>query len=78
MRDEADSSLKAKDLVGKVGRVTVRCRPDAPGKVLVEFEDSVREFLAISGDGELAVGTTVLVVTVENGGMVCVTPHDWS
>jgi membrane protein implicated in regulation of membrane protease activity len=74
-RAQLSSALGAEDWIGRNGRVTVPVSAARAGKVRLEFDGEVVDFIATAAEseGELGVGTEVIVVELVDG-VVKVTP----
>lgn len=74
-REQLSSALTAEDWVGRSGRVTIPVSAARQGKIRLELEEEVVDLIAsvAESDGELAVGTEVIVVSLEDG-VATVTP----
>lgn len=69
-RNQLSSSLSSEDWIGRSAKVTVPLSPDRPGKILLSFDNEVKEILALSAgasDGAIGVGEEVLVVSMADG-----------
>lgn len=65
-RNEIDSNVSAKDLVGVEGTLLVSAREDQVGRVRVETKGDIVDLLAISDDAKaLPAGTPVVIVGVD-------------
>ena len=75
-REQLSSALGAEDWVGRSGRVTIPVSAARQGKIRLELEEEVVDLVASAAetDGELAVGTEVIVVALDEDGVAKVTP----
>lgn len=75
-RSQHSSAFGMADWEGRSARVTVPVSAGRMGKIRLELEDEVKEVLARANaaDGELPVGTDVIVAGMENG-VALVTPN---
>lgn len=74
-RSQHSSSFGMADWEGRNARVIVPVSAERMGKIRLQLEDEVKEVLATANaaDGELGVGTDVIVAGMENG-VALVTP----
>ena len=61
-RAATSSGAAEGDTVGRVGKVLLPCRKDARGKIRIEVNGQMIDFLATTDEEELAAGEDVLVV----------------
>lgn len=75
-RNQFSSSFSSVDWQGRSAYVTVPVSAARAGKIRLELEDEVKEVLAVANadDGELAVGTEVIIASINNG-VALVTPN---
>ena len=69
-RNQLSSSLSADDWIGRTAKVVVPVSHERPGKILLSFDNEVKELVALSAgasDGAIAVGEEVIVVSLSDG-----------
>ena len=69
-KNSLSSSLSSEDWIGRTAKVTVPVSPVRPGKILITFDNEVKELLALSAgesDGAIGVGEEVLIVSMTDG-----------
>ena len=69
-KNQLSSSLSSEDWIGRTAKVTVPVSADRTGKILITFDNEVKEILALSAgatDGAIGVGEEVLVVSMSDG-----------
>lgn len=69
-KNSLSSSLSSEDWIGRTAKVTVPVSPERAGKILMSFDNEVKELLALSAgasDGAIGVGEEVLVVSMADG-----------
>ena len=85
-KGSVSSDVRADDLVGATGTLTLPIGPGKPGKVRVEIKGRAEDFVANAVDGGevgraceptiLPTGTTVLIVAEGERGSLLVTKHE--
>lgn len=69
-KNSLSSALSSEDWIGRTAKVTVPVSAERPGKILLTFDNEVKELLALSAgasDGAIGVGEEVLVVSMADG-----------
>lgn len=69
-RNQLSSSLSADDWIGRTAKVVVPVSHERPGKILLSFDNEVKELVALSAgvsDGAIGVGEEVIVVSMNDG-----------
>jgi len=69
-KNSLSSSLSSEDWIGRTAKVTVPVSPGRAGKILLTFDNEVKELIALSAgesDGAIGVGEEVLVVSMADG-----------
>jgi hypothetical protein len=68
--NQLSSSLSSEDWIGRTAKVVVPVSDTRPGKILLSFDDEVKELVALSAgasDGAIGVGEEVIVVSLHDG-----------
>ena len=69
-RNQLTSSLTSEDWIGRTAKVVVPVSHVRPGKILMSFDNEVKELVALSAgtsDGAIGVGEEVIVVSMTDG-----------
>jgi membrane protein implicated in regulation of membrane protease activity len=69
-RNNVSSSLSSEDWIGRTAKVVVPVSDTRPGKVLLSFDNEVKELVAMSAgasDGAIGIGEEVIVVSMHDG-----------
>lgn len=69
-RNQLTSSLSSEDWIGRTAKVVVPVSDVRPGKILMSFDNEVKELVALSAgtsDGAIGVGEEVIVVSMTDG-----------
>jgi hypothetical protein len=69
-RNQLSSSLSSEDWIGRTARVVVPVSDLRPGKILMSFDNEVKELVALSAgasDGAIGIGEEVIVVSMIDG-----------
>lgn len=69
-RNQLSSSLSSEDWIGRTAKVVVPVSDVRPGKILLSFDNEVKELVALSAgatDGAIGIGEEVIVVSMHDG-----------